>query len=63
MPNDYTMFVKCSPEGRQVIWIVYVDDIILTNDYLEEIARVKQFLAQEFEIKDLGQLYYFLRIE
>ena len=40
--------------------IVYVDDIILARDYLEEIKYLKGILAREFEIKDLGQLKYFL---
>ena len=61
--TDHTMFVKHSPEGKRAIMIVYVDDIILTGDYLEEIQHLKCVLAQEFEIKDLGQLKYFLGME
>ena len=45
------------------ILIVYVGDIILVRDDLKELARLKGFLAQEFEIKDLGQLRYFLGME
>ena len=45
------------------ILIVYVGDIILVRDDLKELARLKGFLAQEFEIKDLGQLQYFLGME
>lgn len=32
----------------------------MTNDYREEIIRLKKVLAMEFKIKDLGFLKYFL---
>ena len=43
--------------------IVYVDDIILTGDNLVEIERLQQVLATEFEVKNLGELRYFLGME
>lgn len=43
--------------------IVYVNDIILTGDDTEEMNRLKMNLAKEFEIKDLGQLKYFLGMD
>ena len=46
---------------EKAILIVYFDDIILTGDHHEEI--VKSFMAKEFEIKDLGTLRYFLRMQ
>ena len=42
---------------------VYVDDIIITGDDEREIIRLKENLSKEFEVKDLGQLRYFLGIE
>lgn len=43
--------------------IVYADDTVVTGDDGEEMAQLKQLLAQEFEIKELGKLQYFLGIE
>ena len=42
---------------------VYVDDIVITGDDEREIIRLKENLNKEFEVKDLGQLRYFLGIE
>ena len=43
--------------------IVYVDNMIITGDDSEEIARLQEQLAFEFEMKNLGGLKYFLGIE
>ena len=53
---DHTLFIKKSRNGKITILIVYVDDIIVTGDDLEEIEKLKKQLAKEFEIKELGQL-------
>ena len=42
---------------------MYVDDIILTDNDLKEMERLKGIMAREFEIKDLRPLRYFLRME
>ncbi|WKA11938.1 hypothetical protein VitviT2T_029385 [Vitis vinifera] len=61
--SDHTLFVKHFPEGKLAIIIVYVDDIILTGDHEEKIDLLKKLLTKEFEIKDLGNLKYFLGME
>jgi hypothetical protein len=41
---------------------LYVDDIIITGDDSIEMSQLKR-LGKEFEVKNLGQLRYFLGIE
>ncbi|KAK0585682.1 hypothetical protein LWI29_032324 [Acer saccharum] len=60
---DYTLFTKFSPTGQVAILIVYGNTIIVTGDYIEEMGCLKEVLAKEFEIKDLGSLKHFLGIE
>jgi hypothetical protein len=60
--GDHTVFYRHS--GRRItILAVYVDDIIITGDDEVEIKCLKTNLSKEFEVKDLGQLKYFLGIE
>ena len=40
-----------------------MDDIIVTGNDEAKIGRIKQRLAQDFEMKDLGNLRYFLKME
>lgn len=43
-------------------FLVYVYDVILAGNSLEEIEMIKSTLDHEFKIKDLGKLKYFLGI-
>jgi len=54
--------VKKNNHGIVVI-IIYVDDLIITRDSDADIFDLKKLLKQKFEIKDLGELRYFLGIE
>ena len=49
-------------EGKLLIIVIYVDDLILKGDE-QLIHSCKADLAKEFEMKDLGLLHYFLRLE
>ena len=57
------MFYKHSNKGKVAILIMYVDDIVLTGDDCNELEKLKGKLAEEFELKDLGALKYFLGME
>lgn len=57
------MFFKRTGDAHFAALIVYVDDIVVTGNDPVEISQLKLRLAQEFEIKDLGHLRYFLGIE
>ncbi|KAA0042075.1 Cysteine-rich RLK (RECEPTOR-like protein kinase) 8 [Cucumis melo var. makuwa] len=61
--SDHTLFTNVSKTGKIAILIVYMDDIVLTGDDQIEISQLKQRMGDEFEIKDLGNLKYFLGIE
>lgn len=60
--SDHTMFYKHN-HGKIAILIVYVDDIVMTGDDIVELESLKNFLSNQFEVKDLGQLKYFLGME
>ncbi|GJZ84154.1 ribonuclease H-like domain-containing protein, partial [Tanacetum coccineum] len=60
--SDYSLFTK-SEKGNFLSLFVYVDDIIVTGNNVDEIEKFKEFLRTKFQIKDLGKLKYFLGIE
>ena len=49
-------------EGKLLIIVLYVDDLILTGDE-HLIHSCKTDLAKEFEMNDLGLIHYFLGLE
>jgi len=58
------MFANHSLEETKIaLFIVYVDDIVITGDDHEEMEHLKKLLTKEFEVKDLGKLKYFLGME
>jgi len=59
---DFSLYVKKSDHGIIII-VIYVDDLIITRDSDANIFDSKKLLKQKFEMKDLGELHYFLSIE
>jgi hypothetical protein len=60
--SDHSLFLK-STSSSFTILLVYVDDVILAGNSLEEFKSIKHILHNTFQIKDLGILKYFLGIE
>nr|GEU93556.1 ribonuclease H-like domain-containing protein [Tanacetum cinerariifolium] len=60
--HDHSLYTKESGGGC-IALLVYVDDIVLTGNNINEINNVKKFLSSKFKIKDLGELKYILGIE
>ncbi len=46
-----------------VVIVIYVDDLIIIGNSDVDIFDLKKFLTQNFEMKDLGELRYFLGIK
>ncbi|GJY61079.1 ribonuclease H-like domain-containing protein, partial [Tanacetum coccineum] len=59
---DYSLFTKKSGDVF-VALLVYVDDVVITENNLSGIEKFKVFLKFKFQIKDLGKLKHFLGIE
>ena len=60
--SDHNLFLR--KNGNQITCLViYVDDMVITGNNAQKIDKLKSQLFQEFEMKDLGQLKYFLGIE
>lgn len=60
--SDHTLFLK-REHGKITALIVYVDDIVVTGNDPDEMKALQSYLSSEFEMKDLGDLKYFLGIE
>src|SRR6266540_984608 len=60
--HDPALFVHTSKRGR-TLFLLYVDDILITGDDQEYISFVKKKLSEQFKMSDLGALNYFLGIK
>ena len=60
--SDHTLFLK-KCHWKITSLIVYIDDMVVTGNDPQEREALKNHLSREFEIKDLGELKYFLGIE
>lgn len=60
--SDHTLFIKIK-YNKVNIFLIYINDMIITGDDEEEIIKLKKILIDEFDLKDLGKLKYFLGVE
>ncbi|TYK06346.1 putative mitochondrial protein [Cucumis melo var. makuwa] len=61
-PHDTALFTRHTPQGI-VLLLLYVDDMIITDNDPQAISDLQHYLGQHFEMKDLGSLNYFLGLE
>jgi histone deacetylase 1/2 len=60
--SDTSLFIS-SKKGATIFMLIYVDDIIVTGSSQEAIVALLCDLKQDFALKDLTDLHYFLGIE
>ena len=56
-------YLYMASEGEMFIIAVYVDDIVLAGKGDQRMAEVKQALTHQFQVKDMGELHYFLGVK
>jgi hypothetical protein len=59
---DFSVYVAQVKDVKFFI-VVYVDDLILVCNNKDKLLQVKEELSRKFEMKDLGDLHFFLGME
>ncbi|GMI66431.1 cysteine-rich RLK (RECEPTOR-like protein kinase) 8 [Hibiscus trionum] len=60
--SDSSLFTKLE-SNKHILALLYVDDMIITGDDEAEISRLRTDLSVRFEMKNLGEVGYFLGLE
>lgn len=56
---DFVLFLHLTNKGT-ILHLLYVIDLIITDDDLNGIQEFNNFLSQQINVKDLGNLNYFM---
>ena len=59
---DSALFLRHTDKGT-ILLLLYVNDMIISGDDLSGIQELKDFLSQQFDMRDLRHLSYFLGLE
>ncbi|XP_058782988.1 uncharacterized protein LOC131657627 [Vicia villosa] len=60
---DHCVYFRFRPGNSFVILLLYVDDILIASNSVEDVMRVKAELNKEFDMKDLGAASRILGID
>jgi hypothetical protein len=61
--SDPNLFTKFDEQGYIIFISLYVDDLIIIGNAEKLIDEIKEQLSKVFEMKDLGELHYYLGLE
>ena len=51
---NHCVYVRKFPNGKFVILLLYVDDMLIEEKYVEVIGNMKKDLFKSFDMKELG---------
>lgn len=57
--HDYCLYTK-NNNGNVMLLLLYVDDVLIAGNDLNDIERVKKKLSSVFDMSDCGELQYYL---
>lgn len=61
--SEHTIFTKANKRGKILVIILYVDDLIFTDNDELMFVEFKHYMLREFDITDFGRMRFFLGIE
>ena len=59
---DKPCVYKYIKEKKVVYLVLYVDDILLIGNDVETLSNVNKWIAEQFQMKDLGEASYMIRV-
>lgn len=60
---DHCVYFRFRPENSFSILLLYVDDILIARNNVEDVMKVKAELNKEFDMKNLGAAFRILGID
>lgn len=55
---DHSLMTKKTKNGDLIALLIYVDDVLLTSNNMELIQSIKNYLNEEFRIKDYAKYFF-----
>jgi hypothetical protein len=52
----------CLEDGQAVVLLLYVDDLLVIGNHRKKINWIKEQLMQHFEMTNLGEMNYYLKV-